>query len=328
MEKVPGVEGYRTSNPPLLIFGQGPVIDKLTRSLAQEGVDAQGDEDVNFWSKNLALAAVQLYERGQVPEIAVMGGRTGGKQYKSEAELIKLYLKVAGVPENIVTTEEESTDTIANLINLINTRDSQGYQRGEKYQILGSPQHISRIQILMQLFKISFSTGQVYSSDEVLRFAARDKPDWEGDPQTHKDLAEVERRLDLKDNNLYYQRQQGLEKRDYADRLTFDDILSRELLEFPESWLGRAADIENSARLMEILEQVDKLWPQVLQTKFGINRELDASERIREKLAQIQKKPLSPETIKQWAEESETIGWPKEVQDRLNMLIQERRKRN
>jgi len=318
-DNVPVKETAKTSNGPLLIFGQGPVIDKATRVIPQEGLNTPGDEDINFWSKNQVLAAAELYKRGQVPEIIVMGGQTGGEQYKSEAELIKQDLITSGVPENVVTTEEKSPDTIANLIDMINIRDEQGVGDKEKYQILGSPYHISRIQILMRLFRIPFN--HVFSSDEMLRFVARDNKVDASSWDTEL-LTEIEKRLDSS-SDLYYRKKRGLEKRDYADRLIFDNILIRELLEYPESWLGRVADITNLTRQNEILEQVDKLWPEILQ-KFGINKELDSPEEIKVKLSQIKKIPLSQEKIQEWIEQNKTIGWPKEVEARLNVLIQER----
>ena len=313
-------ETVKTSNGPLLIFGQGPVIDRVTRTIPQEGLSAPVKEDVNFWSENLAKAAAELYKHGQVPQIIVMGGKTGGKQYSSEAELIKQRLCKAGIPENIIETEENSPDTIANLINMINMKDTQGTQDKEKYQILGSPYHISRIQILMQLFKIPFNN--VFSSDEVLRFVARNNTD---DPSLWdtKLLTEIETRLDP-DSNLYYQDKQGMERRDYADRLIHDDLWTRELLEYPESWLGRVADIKNSDMRSDILDQVERLWPEILQSKFGISRELDSPEEIQAKLSQIKKNPLSQETIQEWIKQNKTVGWPKEVEARLLTLVEER----
>ncbi len=310
-------ETAKTSNGPLLIFGQGPVVDRVTRTIPREG---PGNEDVNLWSKNLARAASELYKRGQASQIIVMGGKTGGVQYKSEAELIKQYLNAEGIPENVIVIEEDSPDTVANLINMINMRDAQGIGNKEEYQILGSPYHISRIQILMQLFRVPFS--RVFASDEVLRFVARgntaDSSLWD-----MKLLTEINARLDS-NSNLYYQKQRGLEKRDYADRLIFDNILTRELLEYPESWLGRVAGITDSARQSEILEQVDKLWPEILQNQFGINEEVDSPEEIREKLARIKKNPLSQEKIQDWIEQNKTVGWPKVVEERLLALIEER----
>lgn len=316
----PIVEAIKESKGPLLIFGQGPVIDRVTRTNPQEGVSTPGKEDVNLWSKNLAKAASELYKRGQAPQIIVMGGKTGGVEYKSEAELIKQHLDAEGIPENVITTEEDSLDTVANLINLINMKDAQGLQDKEIYQILGSSYHISRIQILMQLFRIPFN--HIFSSDEVLRFVARNNTD---DPslQDTKLLIEIERRLDP-NSNLYYQDKQGVEKIDYADRLIHDNLWTRELLEYPESWLGRVADIKNPDKRSEILDGVEKLWPGALQSKFGINRELDSPEEIRVKLSKIKKKPLSREKIQEWIEQNKTVGWPKEVEARLLTLIGER----
>ena len=344
-----GAELAKTSKGPLLIFVQGPVIDRATRNKPQEGIDPSENADVNFWSKNLTLAAAELYKRGQVTEIIVMGGKTGGEQYGSEAALIKPYLIQAGIPEDVVTTEEGSDDTIANLINLANMKDAEGIQDKEKYQVLGTPYHLSRIQILMQLLRMPFDINAVFASDEILRFAARNSigdisedvltdierrlsmkgnlsPEGELNPNFEQ-LTDVERRLSSRANS-FYQGQRGLERRDYFDRSIHDDLWTRELLEYPESWLGRVAEIDSSAHRSEILKQVEELWPHVLQDRFGINRELDSPEDIQLKLTQIKKKGLSPDDIKRWIKQNQTVGWPEEVEARLNILIQKRRQRN
>lgn len=320
-EGAPVAETAKTSNGPLLIFGQGPVIDKVTRTIPQRGLSTSGNEDVNLWSKNIALAAAKLFALGQASEITVMGGRTGGEKYKSEAELIKRYLTKEGVPEGVITTEESSQDTITNLINMINMKDSQDKVAPQIYQILAAPYHISRVKILMQLFRVPFN--HVFASDEMLRFIARsntsDLTAWNTNL-----LSEIEMRLDSSDNR-YYQQKQGTEKRDYLDRLVTDDVFIRELLQYPESWLGRVAEIQSESRRDEILEEVEKLWPGILQQKFGINRKLNSPNEIKVRLSQIQKKPLSRQTLEQWIEENKTIGWPKEVGARLHALLEERR---
>lgn len=61
-ESLPVAETAKTSNGPLLIFGQGPVIDRVTRTIPQEGLSAPGSEDTNFWSKNLGARLLTLIE--------------------------------------------------------------------------------------------------------------------------------------------------------------------------------------------------------------------------------------------------------------------------
>ena len=90
----------------LLVFGQGPVIDAQTRLPAQRAT-AKGNEDLNFWSKDLALAASLLYHAKAVNRLVLLGGKTGGRQYKSEAELMAEYLQAANVPREAMSLDQE-----------------------------------------------------------------------------------------------------------------------------------------------------------------------------------------------------------------------------
>ena len=148
-------EGEKSSLDTLLVFGQGPVIDSTTREYA-EGTAKKGmpvSEDVNFWSDNIAKAAAELYLRKQTKEIVVMGGPTGGAQYDSEAGLIGKKLEKLGVPSSAIRLEKTSTNTLLNVVNLLN-ENPQLVGADKSIGILGSDYHIGRIRVLMDMFDI------------------------------------------------------------------------------------------------------------------------------------------------------------------------------
>jgi hypothetical protein len=277
----------------LLIFGQGPVVDSETRIKAQEAGTIPGSEDIVFWSKDLARAAVELSKHD--PDavnggIVIMGGKTGGERYKSEAELIAEKIR-NDLPEKKqkedeklpdIITEKDSLDTIENIINFLNQRDGNGIsndekvQRGEfKLNLLSVSYHLLRIQTIMKLFCVP--VGNVFPSDEVIRFSARvdkDKRRMEGiseitDDSTkwdHKTLAEFEHKIGLYGAG-FFEKQKGTEARDYQERALYDNLWLRELLERPDAFLSRVNMVNSDTRLMSILEKFEGHFLGILKKK-------------------------------------------------------------
>lgn len=331
--KPPQTEIAKPPNP-LVIFGQGPVIDKELKLKVLQGAihTPLGGEGINFWAENLAKAASIMYEQNNDQQIIVMGGRTGGEDYDSESNLIANELIKLGVPESAIKKEELSKETIENLINLDKMKI-----KGTRFDIMGAPYHIARIQVLMQLLDIPFDN--VFSSDEVLRWNAN------GDKTK---LDAVERRLEM-DNKDYYAAKLGLEHISYRDKMLLEDVLTRELLERPESWLKWVAKIDDPNKRKEILRKADKLYsnkeqdgriveiPSMLKTRFKIDLEHDSDEAIKEKVSGI-KAFLSQTEIDEWKRQAQSgewpkealsrpTGWPKETLFRLNKLIEVRQPR-
>lgn len=257
-------EAERSTKPPLLIFGQGPVIDSATREKASGTNTKPGEEDVNFWSKNLAEAAAILYKKGATRQIIVMGGKTGGDQYSSEAQLIAKHLLQLGIPQADIKLENQSTNTLENIVFMLNRYfDSpESFSKEQKANILAVHYHVLRVKILMELFGIPVQDA--FSSDEVLRFAARDQEFW-----NNAQLQEIERRLNI-NNADYYQNKMGTEAKPILRRHQEDDAFIRALLEVPEYWIPYLGKIQNPSRLHTILQNVHTLFPDYL-TSLGID---------------------------------------------------------
>ncbi len=251
----PAAEVKKPTPNPILIFGQGPVIDKVTRTMPIKGYTPLGEEAVNFWGENLAKAASIMYKQNHDQQIIVMGGRTGGENYDSESNLIAKELVKHGVPESAIKNEKLSKETIVNLLGLYRMLRS-GEIKGEAFDIMGAPHHVARIKVLMRLFDIPFTNA--FSADEVLRWKVRNNNEESGRWDDAK-LNAIERRLQM-NTDEYYAVKFGEEKKPYRERMLFEDVLIRELLERPESWLGRVAEIDDPIKRRTILEKADRLY--------------------------------------------------------------------
>lgn len=311
-------EAEKPSLDALLVFGQGPVINKDTREQAEKAQTEPGTEDVNFWSQTLAEAAAELFKRGQTREIVVMGGRTGGGQYGSEAELISKYLQEFGVPKDRIRLEDRSTNTLENITNALNAYLDKDKEQYQNLGILGTNYHISRIRLLMEMFGIDYKT--VFSAEEVLRYVARfDVEGREKEVWDQKALAEFERRLDMNEAGkvpTYYGQKLGMERNTVARRGQEEDVWSKALLEIPQYWIGYLGSLENTARIREVLTKTQD--PEILRERFGIDLASDSDETLRKKLLAIKRR--LPDV-----DQSILEGWPQSTQEKLEGIVSQRR---
>lgn len=298
-------EAEKTSLDAILVFGQGPVIEKDTRQRASDVSKGEGSEDINLWSRTLAQAAAKLYKRGQAREIIVMGGKTGGNDYASEAQLIGKKLEELGVPLSAIKLEEDSTNTLENIVNMLNKYPEL---KKNNLGILGSNYHIGRLRVLMDMFDVPYKTA--FSAEEVLRFAARPTLGSEGwDQET---LSDIEKRLNLnqaqrtplseKDQELgpgYYGRNMGEEQKTIDRRLKEDDVWRRVLGETPEYWIGYLGRLTDAGKARTILQKRGEEFLSDVKNRFQIDPSVDSDSDLLDKLKNVKRTP--PEG-KDWGE--------------------------
>src|SRR3989339_38638 len=153
----------------LLVFGQGPVLDDTTK-LKPESEATDVKEVAIAWMKNSARAAGELYIEGATKKIILTGGKTGGAEYKSEAELMRdILIQEYKVPEEDIILENEATNTLENIpksLNKIDLLKSTTGSEKPKIGLLGADFHIPRIRMLADIFGItdhkSFSAEQIF----------------------------------------------------------------------------------------------------------------------------------------------------------------------
>lgn len=270
----------------LLVFGSGPVIDKDTREKAETSGTTPGSEDINFWSKTLADASAVLYKRQEAREIIVMGGKTGGEAFKSEAELISEEIGRQDMPNSVVKQEDRSVNTLLNIVNAANLylddpKNSGSYQ---KLGIVAQHFHLPRVRLLMHFFDVPYVTA--FSSEKVVQWAAYQ----EGDMDKVK---EIDERLEMasvagntqakkpEDKQLlpYYEKQIGTERLDINTRFLQNDAYTKETMDVPEYWLCYVGLLKSDERIKRILNKVN---PGMLQ-RFNIAID-DPIEKTRKKL--------------------------------------------
>lgn len=290
-------EVEKTSLDVILVFGQGPVIEKETKQKVSEVAETGAAEDVNLWSKEMAKAACELYKRGQTREIIVMGGKTGGEGYQSEADLIAKEMEALGVPKNAIKKEDRSTNTLENIVNVLNTYLDKDRDM-KKLGVLAANYHVPRIRMLMNLFDIPYKTA--FSAEEVARYKARLGENWD-----NQELTELERRLDMNEaakKDSYYSAKLGTEKKNISRRGTEEDFFDRALVEVPEYWIGYLGRLENTQRMRSILAKQDQ---EMLAQKFDI-RLSDSDEVLKTKLLSIKRivPPIGEWIGQNWSEET------------------------
>jgi hypothetical protein len=293
-----GLERNRQVSDALIIFGNGPVVDPVTREPASFSNTVPGTEDLKFWNVHMARAAWELFRRGDARLIIPMGGRTGGENYASEAELLAKDMTEFGVPPSYIKLEDESKTTSENIVNFLNLYvDVPGGVR--TIDILATHFHLGRVRMLMDLFKVPYRNA--FSSEEVLRYAARDVRNFDDLDQDLLD--QVENVLDInainripwssRDREAYqsfYSRQKGVEKTDIQQLILENQVYARALRELPENWIGYVGQLNSFSRILRILDGQDQ---EMLFERFGIDPSKDSEQEIRKKLASIERKHLS-----------------------------------
>jgi len=116
-------------------------------------------------SKMRALAAGEMFQSGLVKKIIFSGGATAGKEFGSEANLMRAYLKkkFPEVPEDAVLLEEESFDTPENAEKVKEMLQQHGIG---SFALLTNAFHLARAQ---KLFELQGLTVRGFPAEELLR---------------------------------------------------------------------------------------------------------------------------------------------------------------
>ncbi len=331
----------------LLLFGQGPVLNNETRDKANTVTTGDTTADINYWSKEIAAATKALYAAGEGTKIVVMGGKTGGNEYPSEAEFIREYITSdprSEIPQTDVLAEDQSTNTLENLINVCNQYlDSPDHPelKDLPVHVVGSDYHIGRIQLLMELFDIPFK--HAFSAESVSRFVAQRYGDTEK-------LNELDNRLNIntriddhiaeahggKDQSIsvkeppdYFDKQKGddtTEKKPALTRLLEEDLWTRFLLSEPAYWVGTLAGISADGRLQRVLDNISEIMPGWGE-KVGVDLTGDL-QTIKSQLKQVDRTKVrglkNLDERPDFYHEHIRSGYPTEIADRLETFLQKR----
>lgn len=204
----------------LIVFGYGPV--------APSGIPGSGK--LPLYGRINALAAGLLYKSCNIGILIPTGGKTGGIDKPSEADLIAQYLKSRfGISESVFILEDQATNTILNVVNVANIVDKLLYQN-KRLAFLAMGFHIQRIQEICSLIGLQ---GFYFSAETIVSMRS----------SHHKKLL-IDLLTPVNSN--------------YANVLADQERWHRGLIEIPEYWLPQASMVENSTRLRKIL-QTDRI---------------------------------------------------------------------
>lgn len=199
----------------IVTFGYGPVLTGST----------PGSYKLNVYGRINAIATGMLYQSHDITRIIPTGGKTGGLDQPSEAQLIaRLLQSTFNIPESTLILEEEAMDTIFNIIHIANIIDQcPPLYKNLLFVAMGF--HLPRIQEISSLLKLD---GVFIAAEAVVKI-----------------------------RSLAHQR--FLAKLLHSDNPSYIKLLLdqerglRGIREIPEYWIPPLGALENPQRLREIL---------------------------------------------------------------------------
>ncbi len=254
-----------------IVFGAGPIQkteqdpvdftekEKLLETLNKDFLETEQEKkEYQQWTKQTremlpipakmrAIAALEILNKGEVNEVIISGGKTGGEELPSEAELMRDYIirkkqielnkKVEkeeiseGQAKEIlqemiekIKMEESATNTIENFANIINMID----ENSQQYQDIGflsNQFHLDRTVKLAEKFQLK---GEKLSGEK-----------------------ELDKRS--KHYKKFLDKACSIENKEYEKILQGEEKWTKALEELPMYWFPQAT-LVNQERLTQMLE--------------------------------------------------------------------------
>jgi|GEM_PF-387613 hypothetical protein len=293
----------------LMVFGQGPVLDKETMDKPDPNKKKVDNEAIP-WMKTIARAAGELKLADTCDKIILTGGKTGGENSKSEAELMKeILVSEYHIPENDILLEDKATNTLTNFAFTLNTMDSYAktFDQSSKVGFLGTDFHLARIRLLAKQF--GMNDFSAFSAEQIFKLIAQRTGDAELLDlinirlNPNEDLVPDDSRIDWPAFQTlsteekseqpsrsamkapsYYEKQPGLEagSKDILSMFGGENRWTAGLIDIPEYWIGYVGQINNNERMMLILTNPKIVKPEELQ-RLGVSLQ-ESPDEIRKKL--------------------------------------------
>ncbi|HMS22902.1 MAG TPA: YdcF family protein [Candidatus Levybacteria bacterium] len=291
----------------LIVFGQGPVIGRDSRTKPMPG--SREVEDINIWGKTVARAAAELKVAGTIGRIIISGGKTGGEDFVSEAELMRnvIFSEYPNIKPEDILVETTATNTLENFAYTINKLDNEKSTNpkgtSRRTAFLGSDYHISRIKHLAVLY--GFSEPQVFSAEAIFKVIAERTHDLAMQDEIEKMLS-VNDDLSLPDSRIvfdffaslspkekrsqesksfmkkptFFEKMEGTEQKGVLKRIMEEQRWTRGLSSVPEYWIGYLGYLTDNTRLSDVLSEL----PEQDLVKMRIDRSKPINEVRRELL--------------------------------------------
>lgn len=345
----------------LLVFGQGPVLDSETK----QGPEPQTQNvkaDSILWMKTIARAAGELKLAGGVKKIVFTGGKTGGDNLPSEAQLMKdILVNEYRINETDIIMEDQSGKTPENLARSLNVIDDLKIKSGNNPSIglLGADFHLPRIRLLAQLFGID--TKHAFSAEQIFKLIAERTNDQKMLQlidqllNPNEDLSDPDRKFALKDGNTgsrtritdlqsfqelnskeqaqqpsksfvkaktFFETLSGEEAKGIKYRMLGENWYSQSLLEVPGNWVGYLGLIKENTRLLSVLKQFNELFPNYLSENLKIHLD-DSNQTAPEKIREILE-PYRKEKRASLSSSENRKNWGENARKKLENLVNNR----
>lgn len=236
----------------LIVFGEGPV--------KKDQIDTHIGWGLPVGAKARCIAAAELFNKGQIREIILTGGKTGGENYPSEAELMKRYLvNKFNIPEIALVLEDKSTNTIENFAHVLNLVDSNKDQY-QNLSFLSAGFHLARVEKLAKKF---LTEGNKFSAQELIKDRSTRHNKW------------VEKTTDPNKNESY------------KNTLLAENKWTRALEQIPGYWLPNAS-YANPERLKAILKALPEAEQWLKENNLANWEDLDP-EQMQQKIREIKR---------------------------------------
>jgi vancomycin permeability regulator SanA len=115
------------------------------------------DGTLASWTKGRVDKALELYKQGKVKAIFVSGGM-GVEDHYPEGKAMKAYLVSNGVPDSVVTEDNEGANTYLTAVNFLKWNKEKNYSSAV---IVSQFYHITRSKYILK--KMGF-TGSIFSA--------------------------------------------------------------------------------------------------------------------------------------------------------------------
>lgn len=285
---------------------QGPVKNEITGKKAEESenpVTLPGDERLNFWSVSIVVALAIRYHEGKSSGCLLMGGRTGGSAFASEAELAQKMLVSFGVPEKVIELEDTSTNTLENMRNAKNLRKTAG----KKFTIVGANYHIRRLRLLMDMFGIAWSVG--LGAHDVIEAALYGGFDHQAILATieEHDLLWVPINRYPEDTSGFYQKKKGTEQKSYFVRAYEEDAFIRLLLEEPTNIMCYLPGFSEDEDLRGVMQYNARIFPGYFE---GLGIDPHSSDPEMMAYARMELAKITRLHVPTWIAQNMPNGWP------------------
>lgn len=233
----------------VIAFGYGPV-----------QVDSKsGSYRLNVYGRINAIATGMLYQSHSISKIIPTGGKTGGRDKPSEAQLVaRLIQSKFGIPESVFILEEEAVDTIFNIVHIANIIDRSPYVY-QNLLFVAMGFHLPRIQEICALVGLK---GSFIAAEAVVKI---------------RSIAHEHFLLKLLHS----------ENASYAKLLADQERGIRGIRELPDYWIPPLGTLKNTQRLRKILvtNQV-----QSFLDSYHIDTTSVSAEQLRQTISSIPRK--------------------------------------